>query len=55
MGLATGPGRDLLFSQGRQLRWVAAHQMVDALLEEAVKVAQAKEADEADGEDVRCR
>jgi len=42
VGLAAGPGRGLLFSRGRQLGWVPADRMVDALLEEAVKVAEAK-------------
>ena len=42
VGLAAGPGRGLLFSRGRQLGWVPADRMVDALLEEAVKVAKAK-------------
>ena len=44
VGLAAGPGRGLLFSRGRQLGWVPADRMVDALLEEAVKVARAKRA-----------
>ena len=39
VGIAAGPGRGLLFSRGRQLGWVPADRMVDALLEEAVKVA----------------
>jgi (E)-4-hydroxy-3-methylbut-2-enyl-diphosphate synthase len=42
VGLAAGPGRGLLFSRGRQLGWVPAERMVDALMEEAVRVAQAK-------------
>jgi (E)-4-hydroxy-3-methylbut-2-enyl-diphosphate synthase len=42
VGLAAGPGRGLLFARGRQLGWVPADRMVDALLEEAVKVARAK-------------
>jgi (E)-4-hydroxy-3-methylbut-2-enyl-diphosphate synthase len=46
VGLAAGPGRGLLFSRGRQLGWVPADRMVDALLEEAVKVARAREAGE---------
>jgi len=40
VGIAAGPGRGLLFSRGRQIGWVPADRMVDALLEEAVKVAQ---------------
>ena len=39
VGIAAGPGRGLLFSRGRQIGWVPADRMVDALLEEAVKVA----------------
>ena len=42
VGIAAGPGRGLLFSRGRQIGWVPADRMVDALLEEAVKVAEAK-------------
>ncbi|MGH2705693.1 MAG: flavodoxin-dependent (E)-4-hydroxy-3-methylbut-2-enyl-diphosphate synthase [Actinomycetota bacterium] len=40
VGLAAGPGRGLLFSRGRQLGWVPADRMVEALMEEAVKVAE---------------
>ena len=47
VGLAAGPGRGLLFSRGKQIGWVPADQMVDALLAEAVKVAEAKQAAEA--------
>ena len=50
MGLAAGHGRGLLFSRGRQLGWVPADRMVDALLEEAVKVAEAKKAHPAGSE-----
>jgi len=39
VGLAAGPGRGLLFSKGRQLGWVPAERMVDALINEAIKVA----------------
>lgn len=39
VGIAAGPGRGLLFSRGRQIGWVPADRMVDALLEQAVKVA----------------
>ncbi len=42
VGLAAGPGRALLFSRGRQLGWVPADRMVDALMEEAIKVAREK-------------
>lgn len=44
VGIAAGPGRGLLFSRGRQIGWVPADRMVDALLEEAVKVASEKAA-----------
>lgn len=44
VGLAAGPGRGLLFSKGKQLGWVPADKMVDALIEEAIKVAS-KEAE----------
>jgi (E)-4-hydroxy-3-methylbut-2-enyl-diphosphate synthase len=50
VGLAAGPGRGLLFSRGRQLGWVPADRMVDALLEEAVKVARTKKAHPAGSE-----
>jgi (E)-4-hydroxy-3-methylbut-2-enyl-diphosphate synthase len=46
VGIAAGPGRGLLFSRGRQIGWVPADRMVDALLEEAVKVATARAAGE---------
>jgi (E)-4-hydroxy-3-methylbut-2-enyl-diphosphate synthase len=49
VGLAAGPGRGLLFSRGRQLGWVPADRMVDALLEEAVKVAEGMAAAERPG------
>jgi (E)-4-hydroxy-3-methylbut-2-enyl-diphosphate synthase len=52
VGLAAGPGRGLLFSRGRQIGWVPAERMVDALVEEAVKVARAKKAHPA-GTDVK--
>ena len=39
VGIAAGPGRGLLFSRGKQIGWVPADRMVDALMEEAVKVA----------------
>ena len=42
VGIAAGPGRGLLFSKGKQLGWVPADKMVDALMEEAVKVATEK-------------
>lgn len=39
VGIAAGPGRGLLFSKGKQLGWVPADKMVDALMEEAIKVS----------------
>ncbi|MGI8426300.1 MAG: flavodoxin-dependent (E)-4-hydroxy-3-methylbut-2-enyl-diphosphate synthase [Actinomycetota bacterium] len=39
VGIAAGPGRGLLFSRGKQLGWVPADKMVDALIEQAVKVS----------------
>ncbi len=39
IGIAAGPGRGLLFSKGKQLGWVPHERLVDALLEEAEKVA----------------
>ncbi|MCA1841036.1 MAG: flavodoxin-dependent (E)-4-hydroxy-3-methylbut-2-enyl-diphosphate synthase [Actinomycetota bacterium] len=39
VGIAAGPGRGLLFSRGKQIGWVPADKMVDALMDEAVKVA----------------
>lgn len=42
VGIAAGPGRGLLFSRGKQIGWVPAAMMVDALLAEAVKVASEK-------------
>lgn len=42
VGLAAGPGRGLLFSKGKQIGWVSADRMVDALIEEAVRVASEK-------------
>jgi (E)-4-hydroxy-3-methylbut-2-enyl-diphosphate synthase len=45
VGLAAGPGRGLLFSKGRQLGWVPAERMVDALINEAIKVAEDRSPD----------
>lgn len=42
VGIAAGPGRGLLFAKGKQLGWVTADKMVDALIEQAVKVASEK-------------
>jgi (E)-4-hydroxy-3-methylbut-2-enyl-diphosphate synthase len=39
IGIAAGPGRGLLFAKGKQLGWVPHDQLVDALLEEAERVA----------------
>jgi len=39
VGIAAGPGRGLLFSKGKQLGWVPADRMVDALMEQAIKVS----------------
>jgi (E)-4-hydroxy-3-methylbut-2-enyl-diphosphate synthase len=39
IGIAAGPGRGLLFSKGKQLGWVPHDRLVDALLEEAERVA----------------
>jgi (E)-4-hydroxy-3-methylbut-2-enyl-diphosphate synthase len=39
IGIAAGPGRGLLFSKGRQIGWVAHDRLVEALLEEAERVA----------------
>lgn len=47
VGIAAGPGRALLFSKGERIGWVPADRMVDALIEEAVKVAHQKAAEGA--------
>lgn len=39
VGIAAGPGRGLLFVRGKQIGWVPADRMVEALMEEAIKVA----------------
>jgi (E)-4-hydroxy-3-methylbut-2-enyl-diphosphate synthase len=39
IGIAAGPGRGLLFSKGRQIGWVPHDRLVEALLEEAGRVA----------------
>jgi (E)-4-hydroxy-3-methylbut-2-enyl-diphosphate synthase len=49
VGIAARPGRGLLFSRGVRIGWVPAERMVDALLEEAVKVAEAKQREEVAG------
>ena len=52
VGIAAGPGRGLLFAKGKQLGWVPADRMVDALMEEAIKVASDKAAEGLDSERV---
>lgn len=42
VGLAAGPGRGLLFARGKQIGWVPEDRMVEALIEEAIKVAGEK-------------
>ena len=39
IGIAAGPGRGLLFSKGKQIGWVPHDKLVEALLEEADRVA----------------
>jgi (E)-4-hydroxy-3-methylbut-2-enyl-diphosphate synthase len=39
IGIAAGPGRGLLFSKGKRIGWVPHDRLVEALLEEAEKVA----------------
>jgi (E)-4-hydroxy-3-methylbut-2-enyl-diphosphate synthase len=39
IGIAAGPGRGLLFAKGKQIGWVPHDKLVEALLEEAQKVA----------------
>ncbi|MDQ3985848.1 MAG: flavodoxin-dependent (E)-4-hydroxy-3-methylbut-2-enyl-diphosphate synthase [Actinomycetota bacterium] len=39
IGIAAGPGRGLLFSKGKQIGWVPHDRLVEALLEEAEKMA----------------
>ena len=39
IGIAAGPGRGLLFAKGKQIGWVPHDKLVEALLEEARKVA----------------
>jgi (E)-4-hydroxy-3-methylbut-2-enyl-diphosphate synthase len=39
IGIAAGPGRGLLFAKGKQIGWVPHDRLVDALLEEAERVA----------------
>ena len=39
IGIAAGPGRGLLFSKGKQIGWVPHDKLVEALLEEAERMA----------------
>jgi (E)-4-hydroxy-3-methylbut-2-enyl-diphosphate synthase len=39
IGIAAGPGRGLLFSKGKQIGWVPHDKLVEALLQEAERVA----------------
>jgi (E)-4-hydroxy-3-methylbut-2-enyl-diphosphate synthase len=39
IGIAAGPGRGLLFAKGKQIGWVPHDRLVEALLEEAERVA----------------
>ncbi|MDQ3953971.1 MAG: flavodoxin-dependent (E)-4-hydroxy-3-methylbut-2-enyl-diphosphate synthase [Actinomycetota bacterium] len=48
IGIAAGPGRGLLFSKGKQLGWVPHDKLVEALLEEAEKMAAEIRAQEGD-------
>lgn len=50
IGIAAGPGRGLLFSKGKQLGWVPHDRLVEALLEEAQRVAEEIRASGADRE-----
>jgi (E)-4-hydroxy-3-methylbut-2-enyl-diphosphate synthase len=50
IGIAAGPGRGLLFSKGKQLGWVPHDRLVEALLEEAERVAAEIRASGDDGE-----
>ena len=50
IGIAAGPGRGLLFSKGKQIGWVPHDRLVEALLEEAERVAAEIRAAGAEGE-----
>jgi (E)-4-hydroxy-3-methylbut-2-enyl-diphosphate synthase len=39
IGIAAGPGRGLLFAKGKQIGWVPHDKLVDALMEEAERLA----------------
>jgi (E)-4-hydroxy-3-methylbut-2-enyl-diphosphate synthase len=50
IGIAAGPGRGLLFSKGKQIGWVPHDKLVEALIEEAERVAAEIRAAGGDGE-----
>jgi (E)-4-hydroxy-3-methylbut-2-enyl-diphosphate synthase len=51
IGIAAGPGRGLLFSKGKQIGWVPHDRLVEALMEEAEKVAaEIRARGESDGD-----
>lgn len=50
IGIAAGPGRGLLFSKGKQIGWVPHDRLVEALLEEAERVAGEIRAEGGGGE-----
>ena len=50
IGIAAGPGRGLLFSKGKQIVWVPHDKLVEALLEEAERVAAEIRAAGKDGD-----
>jgi (E)-4-hydroxy-3-methylbut-2-enyl-diphosphate synthase len=50
IGIAAGPGRGLLFSKGKQIGWVDKDRLVEALLEEAEKIAAEMRAEGRDEE-----
>lgn len=50
IGIAAGPGRGLLFSKGKQIGWVPHDRLVEALLEEAERVAAEIRASGGDGD-----
>lgn len=50
IGIAAGPGRGLLFSKGKQIGWVPHDRLVEALLEEAQRVANEIRASGTPGE-----
>jgi (E)-4-hydroxy-3-methylbut-2-enyl-diphosphate synthase len=50
IGIAAGPGRGLLFSKGKQIGWVPHDRLVEALLEEAERLAVEIRAQGGDGD-----